>query len=184
MNPTTAGLRGRRLLAGIGIALALCALSACTSPAETTSSSSAPSAKPDAPLAEKLAACIKDEGFEATVEWDGSVTAPEMPQAQSNKWGEVSTACAEKVGFYVTELTTAQKSQLYRQELAERECLAGLGKPTDEPPSEQQYIDTWGTADQYYAYYAAGGADFSQAEAKRLVADCPPPTWFIKLDGL
>ena len=140
--------------------------------------------KPRAPLAERVVKCMQDEGLEASVDWQGSVTGPEMTTDQYAKWSEISSKCSESVGYFNTQLTLIQKKELYAQELKARECLAENGYPSDEPPSEQQFIDTWGGADQYSAYFAAGGGEFNEAEARKVVALCPPPSWFLNLRGL
>lgn len=63
------------------------------------------------------------------------------------------------------------------------ECLVSLGVDSDNPPSKQVYVDTYQSAEQYYAFepgFDAMGAGQMQAT----VTQCPPPTWFLDVSGL
>jgi hypothetical protein len=134
-------------------------------------------------LAEAALACIRDAGWEAEMDWTGGINGPEMNSAQVSQWQAVAAKCTEQAGYTNPQLTDAQKRQLYAQEVAERDCLAGLGYVSDPPPSEQRYVDTWGTGEQYAAFFAAGADKTGQAEMMKTVRECPPPSWFLNLDG-
>ncbi len=79
-------------------------------------------------------------------------------------------------------LTDAQLEQLFEQEVAEYECLTDLGYEIEEAPTFQSYLDTFKSADQYYAIQSLTG--LGQADMTSVIAQCPPPTWFLNLDGL
>ena len=133
---------------------------------------------PPSPLGEKMVRCIQDEGWEAELTWDGGVVGPEMPTDQTSIWREVADACQKETGYGdLAQLTDTQIRELYGQEVAEYECLVEQAKSPAEPPSEQGYIDTFRTADQYYAIKDVQATP----ELMRL---CPAPTWFLNLTGL
>lgn len=138
---------------------------------------SAAAEAPASPLAVKMVRCIEDAGWEAEVGWNGVVTSPEMPPEQLDLWTEVADACQKETGFGdLARLTPSQVAELYRQEVAEFECLTAQGFTPSQPPSEQVYIDTFRSADQYYAIKGITATP----ELMRL---CPAPTWFLNLEG-
>lgn len=84
----------------------------------------------------------------------------------------------------MNSLTDEQIEQLYSQEVKVFECLKRLDRPTDQPPSIQTYRDGFLTADQYYAFgLIMDNPLLAGMPFEELVALCPPPTWFLNLDG-
>ena len=140
---------------------------------------------PQAPLAARDLKCIQAAGWQGAIDWQGTINSIGLKtQDQVTQWQSVADKCGKKTGFYDTKLSTAQLVQLYGQELKERACLAKAGFPSAEPPSQQTFIDTWYSADQYQAFIAAGGQSWSESKQQTISKQCPPPTWFLNLDGL
>lgn len=139
---------------------------------------------PDSPLAEQTIRCMEDQGFEASLEWDGGISGPAKVSAdESGQWGTAIQACAEESGYgNLQALTDEQVIELYAQEVAEYECLRDAGYSPAEPPSQQTYVDTFASADQYYAFQEALDP-MGQKDAQEATALCPPPTWFLNLTG-
>ena len=137
------------------------------------------------PLNQNLITCLADAGFETTETWDGAVTpAASLPLAQQQPFAAAGQACAEKLGLIDFRLTDAQLSQLYAQELESRACLIAEGREVEEPPSEQTFIDEY-----YVEFWGAWSRSDAleltkESEAKALAAACPPPSWWLQLDGL
>lgn len=139
---------------------------------------------PVAPLAERMIACMEESGWEASMEWDGTIVGPEMTKELTTQWVDASLVCGEETGFHGGELNDEQVQALYEQEIAEAECLRGLGYGVEQPPSLQTYIDTHASADQYYAYASLDFAATGQSKMQEVYAACPPPTLFLNLPGL
>ena len=109
-------------------------------------------------------------------------------RGQEGPLHEAMDRCAESSGVNAWNNWSAwsedQIRELYRQEVAEHECLIGIGADSPEPPSVQTYIDTFDTADQYFAVMPAMlNPEGSGHSLESLVSMCPPPTWYPNIDG-
>jgi hypothetical protein len=128
-----------------------------------------------------LVACLQDAGWDVQVQWGGTVSGPEMDPSQLDSFNAASDECAESSGWSRANdwgsWTDAQITALYEQEVATHECLVGLGFDSAVPPSEQAYLDTFHSADQYYAFNP-GAAGLRHLDFPRFFGPCPPPTWF------
>lgn len=126
--------------------------------------------------------CMDAAGWKVKVSWSGGVeTVGDVPQGQYSAWTAAGDACSRSTKWgAVNDLenfTPAQIKRLYGQEVATHECFAAHGWNTKEPPSEQQYIDTFASKDQYYGM-APAALQATQAQLKTMVTACPPPMWF------
>ena len=140
---------------------------------------------PKAPLAERDIKCIQAAGWQAVLDWQGTINSVGLKTSdQATQWNAAADKCGKKTGFYGTKLSATQLSQLYLQELEERNCLAKAGYPSGQPPSEQIFISTWYSADQYQAFTAAGGSNWPPSKQQAVSEKCTPPTWFLNLGGL
>lgn len=139
---------------------------------------------PDAPLLDQVVKCMNDKGWEVIVEWQGGYRGPEMNSDLSSQWIAASNECAEAAGYFDPQLNQAQVRELYRQEVATHACIVALGEASDQPPSEQTYVDTYGTGRQYYAIAAVLAAQLPNPETERIAKKCVPPTWFLNVSGL
>jgi len=171
------------VIAGIVLATSLTACSA--SPAHPTSKpTSSEFQHPPTPLANDVVKCMKSAGWVATVDWDGSITGPSMKSDLLKQWQDSFTSCSKTTGFDSPKLTELQVKQLYTQEVTEHKCLLAANQPSDNPPSEQSYIDSFQTASQYYSSGQLLVQPYSQSKMMSVVAKCPPPHWYMNLNGL
>ena len=127
---------------------------------------------------------MRDKGTEVVFDITGGLSGPEMDSSQSGLWAAAANTCGTETGYFNPQLSQSQIRQLYSQEVAERACLAELGFDSPEPPSEQSFIDSYGTGDQYYAVHSAGADQVGRGKMSEIVQKCPPPTWFLNVDGL
>ncbi len=170
----------------LGAVLPLAALlSACTS-AGAAERSLASDGLPPSPVTERFVRCIQDAGWEAVRDPGGGVDGPTLPAAQVPQYWAASEVCAESSGWNAmgdfSNWSHEQRIELYEQEVAAHECFLSIGIASAEPPSLQQYLDTFHSADQYYAFVP--GLDTLWREAfERTVKQCPPPTWFVTVTG-
>lgn len=175
-------------LASFAAAVAACTiLAGCTSVQAGDSPADGPPISsnqdyPEAPLLEAIEQCMNELGWEIVIDpAQAGYSGPEMSPESSSQWIQASNSCAEEVGYFDPQLNLSQQRELYDQEAATHECLVASGHPSDLPPSEQVYIDTFGTAQQYFAIGALAEAQMSLREA---ALSCPPPTWFLNVSGL
>ncbi len=73
------------------------------------------------------------------------------------------------------EYSASQLNELYNLEVENYQCLVDAGYSPDEPPSRQQFIDTWGTIDSYQAIM--GVAETEPDRGFAATQACPPPRW-------
>lgn len=171
------------VLGCLGLLVPILALSGCAVPSDDPPASVSVDT-PVAPLAERMIACMQESGWEASMDWDGTIIGSEMTKELSDQWIDASLVCGEETGFHDGELNDEQVKALYKQETTEAECLRGLGYEIEQPPSLQTYIDTHASADQYYAHASLDVAAIGQGEMREAYAACPPPTLFLNLPGL
>ncbi|MFT4010062.1 MAG: hypothetical protein QM655_08475 [Nocardioidaceae bacterium] len=128
---------------------------------------------PTSSVNEAMISCMQGEGWTATMKLDGTISNGSVPEEQQDALDRSAAKCSKRTGWGdLAALTTTQRRELYKQEVAEHDCLVKLGLTPPEPPTEQTYLDTFQTADQYYA-----GALMSLTDDQ--VRECPPPTWFM-----
>lgn len=138
--------------------------------------------------------CLAEAGFEGEETWDGAlVNGPSVTSGEFDDFGRALESCNEQLGIENFALTDAQFVQLYEQELAEKECLAAEGYDVGEPPSVETFMQTWATPSRWTAWDSSNAADpsafdadfeKSQALQMQLALRCPPPSWWLQLDGL
>ena len=176
-----------RLMAGA----ALVAVSGCGAPpdsAELPSADSTGLEVPFSPVTDRFVRCLEDEGWDAQASWGGGIEVPGTPLAQQSQVNEAMERCGWSSGWSTWYNWPAwsedQIRELYRQEVAEHECLIGIGADSPEPPSVQAFIDTFATGEQYYAMMPAIlNPEASGHSLESLQSTCPPPTWFPNMDG-
>lgn len=168
----------------IALAGLLFLLSGCTGLASEENPVSEIEGVPAAPLAERTIACMKEAGWDASLDWDGTITGPEMTGALASQWVEAADVCGKKTGFQDPQLNDEQIQAVFEQEKAEAACLRMLGYQVEEPPSSQTYVDTYGTADQYYAHASLDLQALGISKMREALSACPPPTMFLNVPGL
>ena len=162
--------------------------SATNAPAPSSTSATAKN-----PVNRDLIRCIADAGFEAEETWNGGVMNKNTPPEQLDVFSAAVNSCAETLGLATFALTDAQLAELYEQELVERDCLIAEGFGVDDPPSLHTYIDTWNTEARWTAWDSSDAAiptgfdpdrDTSLELQQALAQRCPPPSWWLNLEGL
>ncbi|WP_162564423.1 MULTISPECIES: hypothetical protein [Microbacterium] len=169
---------------------ALIALSGCAAAAEPRVEPTTAADIPPYPAQERYVQCLQDEGWEI----QRSLTSPPyidgLSEAQQSAFNAASDACGEETGYKKSQTpsmwSTEQVRQLYAQELANHECIVGHGFPSDDPPSEAVFLDTFGQENapwyQAISAYLMGG-NIDQSDYSQLLRDCPPPLMFMNIDG-
>jgi hypothetical protein len=102
----------------------------------------------------------------------------------ASQWMEASDGCAEEIGYYDPMLSDGQLAELYEQEVTEHDCLTALGHPSDEPPTAQTFVESYGSATQYFAIAGVLEQRLPEPQTKEITAECPPPTWFLNVAGI
>ena len=184
----TVPTRSRRTLRAVTamvLALSVTAtLSACTSKPEPSSTTGSADSLAESPITDNMVRCLADEGWEVQRSIYGGFEGPQsLPAAQATSYQAAVDTCAAKTGWAteLSDFTDSQRRELYAQEVVERECLEKLGYPGEEPPSEEAYVDSFASANQYYAFLAI--AELPQDQFESAIQVCPPPTWFLNISG-
>jgi hypothetical protein len=122
--------------------------------------------------------CIEELGFEAEVDNFGGISSPEMSPELGEQWQVAADQCREETGWDVEDYNDDQLAELYALEVAQYECLVNLGYSPEEPPSIQQYIDSWSSrTDPPYQPFGTVIAGLPPAEMESVLQACPPPRW-------
>ncbi|WP_159600551.1 hypothetical protein [Agromyces humi] len=167
------------LAAAIALSLAGCA--PATNVAETAA---APSAAPvinftpteEDTRADIMAGCLTELGWEGlVVNWDGGIDTGHIPEEQQDQFQADSATCIE--AFPVVPLTDAEIREMYAAEVANSDCLVGLGYAMPQTPTEQTYVDTYGTENQWFAMVGASPQTMKEETYKDVFTTCPPPAW-------
>ncbi len=140
------------------------------------------------PVTERFVRCMHDAGWMVEPSWSGGTELGAAISAdQLSAYEAAADECAESSGWNeantLSTWTREQIEELYAQEVETHECLIRIGFASDEPPSLQHYVDTLGTADQYYAMLP-GLDNASPTDIIHMARECPPPTWFLTIEGL
>lgn len=167
----------RRRVRGIALVLIVACglLSGCAAEprVENTSQALDLDQVPQSRVNNAMIACLADKGWSARMDWGGTIDYGPVPDSQRSVLRSDAQACSEESGWGdLTRFSVEQINDIYDLEVATYQCLLALGKSPTEPPTRQRYVDTFGTAEQYYAIRDIP-ADPSTVKA------CPPPTWFL-----
>lgn len=120
--------------------------------------------------------CLTDRGW--TVHETGNgYGSDDIPFGQEEPFQVDVDACLHKFGYDLPiNYTEDVIRRLYDNELAARECLANLGhEDPEQPPSFQEYLETWNTEDAWYAYRFLM-QDGRPADWAALNRECPQAT--------
>jgi hypothetical protein len=94
---------------------------------------------------QRIAGCLRDKGWDATIEWDGGMHASVGPDRQAAFEAD-KLACWDVFGGpppYVPP-TDAQIRAIYDYWAHDlRDCLIGMGYAIGEPPSKQEFLRTY-----------------------------------------
>ncbi|MFE6967128.1 hypothetical protein ACFVAJ_18590 [Agromyces sp. NPDC057679] len=125
---------------------------------------------------EVMVGCLTELGWEGlVVGWDGGVDVSDIPAEQMEKFNEDNVTCAD--AYPVIPLTDQEIRDLYAAEVENSECLVARGHQMPEPPTEQTFVDTYGTPKQWFAMIGAGPDTMDEEVYKETFIACPPPAW-------
>lgn len=124
-----------------------------------------------------LAECIEEGGFSVSInEEQGSLEAANLPPEQNDAWNSHSEKCSMEVGVpQVEELTEDQVRALFKDYLANAECLEGLGYEISDPPSRESWVKSWDAGLNWLPYRDISEVVDNPAEWERVNEDCPQP---------
>jgi hypothetical protein len=177
-----------RMLGAVTVVLCVAAggsLAGCSQPTPSPVTDLSTVGMPASPITDKTVECLIDRGWDAKRNLEGGWDGPEnLPAAQQPVYFDDVQECGDETGWNTAwqNLTEAQMKELYVQEVREYQCIVDQGYGGTEPPTEQTYLDTFHSADQYYAIMSA--QDLGRARYEALISVCPPPTWFLNISGL
>lgn len=157
--------------------LSLAVVGGCSQPPATAPTTTSPSSA----RLELVAQCMRDAGWDVEVTWDGSVKG-NYPADQRDRWWATMNDCQDQAKAQYPEPVADEPGMTaaYEAEIENRDCLVKAGYDIPDPPSLQQYMDTFTTSrwtayaalDAFPELFAHGGAKYRQ-----LLERCWPPTW-------
>ena len=119
-----------------------------------------------------VAQCMNDSGFAA--DSSGTIT---VPSDQTDSLNLAYYTCYAKYPIdekYLQPLDADQRRYIYGYWVAsEIPCLAGLGYDIPAPPSEQTYLDSIGTSDEYVVSSQLYKLGLSACVVDAALAKCP-----------
>lgn len=129
------------------------------------------------PLGDMLYLCLKDRGWEVTIEWDGGVIADSrtIPIEQKPLYEQDTKECFEEMDARLV-LDDSEKERLYNAELATRDCLIELGHEIPGPPTLQTYLDTYEDR-PWTAWSYVDLRNMVESDYRQLNEACPQPQW-------
>lgn len=129
---------------------------------------------PHSPVVEAQIECMENKGWTPEAQFGGGMNFGDVPPEQAERLQEDATLCSQDTGWGSFDRFSAEQvSQLYDLEVEAHECFLEHDYASPPPPSRETYIDTFQTADQYYAF-----GDLSPGPTVKIQSICPPPTWF------
>jgi len=119
--------------------------------------------------------CLNDKGWPATVGPDRSVRIENVPEDQQIVYNDEYDACSRDLGFAdpVPTLTESQLSELYLHVLWANQCLLDAGYAPDAPPSEQAFIDGYGSNGFVWTPHDSAGVGMGPEDLQRMFEACP-----------
>jgi len=162
------------------LAIVVACATLLTSCAATTVDSAA-TPRADNPL-DAVVACLDEAGFPGFTVENGGVRAPNnIGEEQFDPMRAAVYECQQQAGFYTEGIPDSELPRLYALELIELECLEDLGYTAPEPPSEQTYVDEYGTSASWEAFNDVFDSlppkEQTQELFLELQAKCPPPAF-------
>jgi hypothetical protein len=158
----------------VSLALAVSATVGCSADRESAKASQNESSDlPPSKVNDAMLDCMKSVGWEGEMERGGGMSFGSIPAEQMSQYEQQSAKCKEKTGWgNLAVLTSDQRQTMFDLEVKEYQCLKDLGFSPAEPPTEQTYLDTFDSADQYFAVR-------DMVLTVEQTNECPPPTWFM-----
>ena len=124
-----------------------------------------------------IVGCLADRGWDLSVRFDGGVSISDVPEEQQGPLLADVRECEEEFPYQAP--TASQIREIYAAELDNRECLIDLGYEIGPPPSEQAFVDTFGTAERWYAMTDAHPESMDAGTYEKVFSACVPPAWTL-----
>lgn len=186
MNPRSSLTAARARRVGALLVLATL-LSGCTSAPEPESTAApaqhVPPSYASAPsesqiIAERLAECMTDQGWEVVV---GSTSYSYVgPSEQTDAFIAAADECHRSLGYAdmaAPPLTDAVVARAHEREKESHACLAAAGYDVDEVPSLAEYSDRLYNDRQYSTWALL--PPMSEGELRALETRCPDPMGYF-----
>lgn len=159
----------------LGVALALVG---CTSAPQNPNVKALEEGLSLSPASNQAYECLKEKGWDVELSWDGGIGASSatIPSAQRELYEEDSEACWGPINDRILNMPDDEIADVYQDELKTRECLTDLGYEVGEPPSKQEFIDTF----QGLRWSAYGNANVDPSDDdtwREANMTCPQPAW-------
>jgi len=172
----------RRLLLSASTALVCVFLTGCGGPSVDEQVVVPPAALSLSPAADVVYECLTAKGWEVTISWEGGIesSSEAIPQAQLDRYEDDEAACWSIIDERVQSMSSDAIAEVYEAELATRDCLREQGLDVSEPPSQQQYVDTF-HGERWMAYAASDIDSVASDPAawRRIAQACPQPSWSL-----
>jgi len=119
-----------------------------------------------------IVTCLLEDGWDVNLSTDGSEIEARTTIEQDAEWVAAQNSCMAQVGTIpIHHLDEQELAALYAHELLTRECLARLGYPSNDPPSESEYIDRY--YEGGWTAYEVLPADLPEADWAEANRECP-----------
>lgn len=176
-------LRGSNLVAASLLITLAATLVSCSSATDASSGAGAdPESFSLSPAADTVYQCLRDRGWDVTINWDGGIEAnsSQVPSGQQDLYVSDEKECWALIDDRIERMDSEAIADVYKQELATRECLIDHGFDVDPAPSEQQYIDSF--HDERWMAYGASTlttTPIGESEFREVSEKCPQPAWSL-----
>ncbi len=185
MKTESRRLRARELvLALLAMTVAALMLTGCGSPTQPAAPTPSPPQPLSAsPLGDLLYLCLRDLGWDVTIDPDGGVLADSrtIPIEQKPLLDEDTAKCFAEIDA-VKVIDDVEKERLYNAELLTRQCLIERGHEIPPAPTLQTYIDTYDTT-LWAAWSYLDLRNMDENAYRQLSESCPQPQWSAGVGG-
>ncbi len=161
--------------------------SGCSEPSVTSPASSSAPSPPDplskSPLGDLLYLCLRDHGWDVTIDWDGGVLADSrtIPIEQKPLYEEDADECMAEIDA-MQVLDDDEKERLHDAEVRTRECLLDHGHEIPPAPTLQTYVETYNTM-LWAAWSYVDLRNMDEDTYRQLNESCPQPQWSAGVSG-
>ncbi|WP_157372744.1 hypothetical protein [Agromyces sp. Root81] len=156
-------------------------LTGCSSPAPEPTTSPVDEGLSLSPASNQVYECLTVRGWDVTISWDGGIgtDSDSIPAEQMELYKADSDECWAPINEASLNMPVSDIETVYLQELETRDCLIELGfDDLDEPPSEQEFIDSFPGAGRWSAYSASAGVmGMPDSKWREVNEACPQPAW-------
>lgn len=115
---------------------------------------------------------MEDAGWVVTLTPDNGFSFSDVPEEQQEVLSQALTDCQTK--FPAPPMNASNLTVLYEAEIAQRDCLVGLGYEMPEPPTLDTYIDSYGS-DAWFAISDTNPETMTPAVYADVLRQCPSP---------